>query len=105
MKTCIESGARGVVPRGARRGVILLSWFQSHQNIVPSLSYTIALFKFVDFFLDSDSSNTLPPTEDIQQTVEQFNSFSLSSLRKLIEFEIKLPRLNFTHIKLWPIPI
>ena len=45
-----------------------------------------ALFKFVDVFLDNtDSSRTLPPTEDIQQTVHQFNSFFTDKIDKIRE--------------------
>ena len=44
-----------------------------------------ALFKFVDVFLDNDSSITLPPTENIQQTVEQFNSFFTEKIERIRE--------------------
>ena len=43
-----------------------------------------ALFRFVDVFLDNeDSSNILPSTEDLQQTVDQFNSFFDEKIEKI----------------------
>ena len=38
------------------------------------------LFKFVDVFLDNENTLTLPPTESLQNTVEEFNNFFSSKI-------------------------
>ena len=38
------------------------------------------LFKFVDIFLDNEETLTLPPTESLQNTVEEFNNFFSSKI-------------------------
>ena len=46
---------------------------------------TKGLYKFVDVFLDNDAALKLPPTESLQDTVEEFNTFfneKIKAIRK-----------------------
>ncbi|KAL5250256.1 hypothetical protein ACHWQZ_G016105 [Mnemiopsis leidyi] len=46
---------------------------------------TKGLYKFVDVFLDNDAALKLPPTESLQDTVEEFNTFFTEKIKAIRE--------------------
>ena len=59
------------------------SFFRSH--FVKYNYSQKSLYQFVDMFLDQSSSATLPPSDSLQDIVDQFNDFFTSKIEKIRE--------------------